>query len=100
EDTLGATVGQLSAIDPEGGTVTFEVQDARFEIVGNTTLKLRSDQLIDWESLTSGTINVTIKATDGTNLSSSQIFQINVLNGAEGTAVDGYVSGATVFRDA
>ena len=50
EDTPGALVGRLSASGPAAGSVTFAVDDPRFEVVGDQ-FKLRAGILIDHEAL-------------------------------------------------
>lgn len=50
ENEEGSTVGTVSAFDPDlGQTVTFSVDDDRFEIVG-TELRLKSGESVDYEA--------------------------------------------------
>ena len=71
EDEAGATVGVVSATDPEGNAVTFSVDQTKddgiyFEIktIGGTQiLKLKDAYAANFENLTS--YSVTIKADDG-----------------------------------
>ena len=44
----GAVVGTLGATDPEGDTLTYTVDDARFEVVGGQ-LKLKAGEVLDHE---------------------------------------------------
>ncbi len=76
ERIAGATIGELSAIDPDANdSHTFATSDDRFEIVG-TTLKLRDDQEFDFES--EPIVNVKIVATDERGASVTKILEINV----------------------
>ncbi|WP_286828827.1 MULTISPECIES: beta strand repeat-containing protein [Kordiimonas] len=75
EETNGASVGTVSATDPEGGTITFRASDDRFEIVDGT-LKLKAGQSLDFE--TEPTVLIAIRATDTQGVSSSQNFTLQV----------------------
>lgn len=62
KSTLGASVGRLTAIDPEpANSHTFTVSDTRFEVVGDT-LKLKNNIALDVAAGT--TINFDVTATD------------------------------------
>ena len=61
ENSTGA-IGQLSASDVDGDTITFTENDSRFAISG-TTLSLTS--AINHESLAEGTVSLDITATGG-----------------------------------
>ncbi len=76
ENQSGATVGTLSAFDPDAGdTLTFTVSDDRFEVVDGQ-LKLKDGVSLDHEEAES--IDVTVTATDSGGLSSEQVFTINI----------------------
>ena len=77
EGSAGATVGTLSATDPEGQTLTYTLggtDAANFEVV-NGTLKLKDTVTADRE--TKSSYSVTVTASDGTS-STSQSFTIAV----------------------
>ncbi len=78
ENSPGAAVGSLSAIDPDAGdTHTFIVSDARFEIISQQ-LKLKPGVALDFEAIPSVSLQVT--AIDGGGLSKTQSFVIGVDN--------------------
>lgn len=62
EDEKGAFVGTLSSIDPEGDSVSFSVEDARFKVVGDK-LYLADDVSLSYEDIQELSIKVT--ASDG-----------------------------------
>ena len=75
ENAAGAEIGTLSATDPESDAITFSVSDDRFEVVNDTTLKLKDGQSLDHES--EATVDVIVTASDGT-LSSTETFTLTV----------------------
>ena len=88
EETPGAHIGVLSAIDPEGG-VTFSVSDPRFEVVGNL-LKLRDGIAIDRESLPGGKLIMFATATDDGGLRTFADIHLVVNDIDEGTTISGF----------
>ncbi|WP_162894097.1 PA14 domain-containing protein [Phaeobacter sp. LSS9] len=76
ENAAGAAIGTLTASDPEGGALTFTVDDARFEVQGDGTLKLKDGISLDYEAEPS--VTVTVTATDAGGNSSDQQFNISV----------------------
>ena len=71
ENELGAVVGTLSAVDPEGNALTYTLTNfgdgAEFEIVSGNQLKLRDDIAADYD-VTGGeqkTVKITVKDGDG-----------------------------------
>ncbi len=88
EETPGAHVGVLSAVDPEGG-VTFSVSDPRFEVVDNV-LKLRDGIAIDREQLPGGTLWMIVTATDDGGLRARADVQLVVNDVDEGTTIRGF----------
>ncbi|AUQ67406.1 PA14 domain-containing protein [Phaeobacter inhibens] len=78
ENAAGAAIGTLSATDPEGGAVSFTVDDARFEVQGDGTLKLKDGISLDFEAEPS--VTVTITATDAGGNSTDQAFNISVID--------------------
>jgi Ca2+-binding RTX toxin-like protein len=98
EDTPGAVIGTLQATDPDiDDTLSFSVDDPRFEIVGNT-LKLIDGQSVNASDATAITLNVTV--TDQAGATRSLAVNLRVETVDDGVAADGYISGATVFKDA
>ena len=78
ENVIGAVIGTLTTTDPDvGDTHTYEVDDSRFEVVGNQ-LQLRSGVSLDFEDDSSIAVNVT--TTDQGGLSYSDNFFIFVKN--------------------
>ena len=76
ENQAGATVGELASADPDAGdSHSYTVSDDRFEIVDNT-LKLKDGVSLDHEAEAS--VEVTVTATDGGGLSTSETFRIAV----------------------
>ncbi|WP_088891945.1 VCBS domain-containing protein [Leptolyngbya ohadii] len=82
ENTPGATVGQLTFVDPENNPQDLTVVgDPRFEVDPLTnTLKLRAGVQLDREA--TPTINITIRASDRTTpaVFADRTFTLNVLN--------------------
>ncbi|MEO0451778.1 MAG: hypothetical protein AAFZ74_15810, partial [Pseudomonadota bacterium] len=102
ENEAGATVGTLSSYDPDAGdTVTYTVSDDRFEVVEGE-LRLAEGVELNHEEAVS--LEITVTATDGGGLETSETFEINVADVNEGPsdlALDGNTiaendAGATV----
>lgn len=64
EDTLGVVVGTLTATDDQSTGHTFTVDDARFEITGNT-LKVKDELAFNFEETDKVTLNLTVKDAQG-----------------------------------
>ncbi len=99
ENTDGGVIGNLGVADPDAGdTHTWNVNDARFEIVG-TVLKLKAGQSLDRE--TEPTVNLTVTVTDqgGTGASFNENFSITVDNQNE-AATDITLGNASVLENA
>ena len=107
EDEAGATVGIVSATDPEGNAVTFSVDQTKddgiyFEIktIGGTQiLKLKDAYAANFENLTS--YSVTIKADDGDdglNISEKK-FTLSVVDINDKPILVNTVSDQTVAED-
>ena len=76
ENTPGGIIGKLSVADQDiGDTQTFKVSDNRFEVVGGQ-LKLKSGVSFDHE--TTGSVDVTVTATDSAKHSISQTFSVAI----------------------
>ncbi|MEM6410102.1 MAG: LamG-like jellyroll fold domain-containing protein, partial [Pseudomonadota bacterium] len=76
ENVEGASVGTLSATDPDAGdTVSFSVSDDRFEVV-DSELRLADGQSLDYE--TEQSVDVTVTAIDSGGLETTESFTINV----------------------
>ncbi len=75
EAEAGAVVGRLDAADEDGGAMTWQVSDDRFEVVEGQ-LRLRSGETLDHEA--AATIAVDVTATDAGGLSRTETFQIDV----------------------
>lgn len=81
ERTAGAVVGTLSATDADSGdTFTFSVDDERFEIDGSS-LKLKSDVALDYDTPTGGastvTLNVTVTDSEKATFSKKIVIDVN-----------------------
>ena len=82
EATNGAIVGTVTSVDPEGGAVTFSVNDARFEVVnisGSQVLKLKSNVQVDFDA-GPHTIAVGVTASDPQANQTTTNFNIQVNN--------------------
>lgn len=82
ENAANATVGTLSAMDPEGDNVTFSLTDnagGAFMLNGNA---LQTTSGLDFEA--GATRSVTVQARDTSGLTSNQTFTVNVTDVAEG----------------
>lgn len=95
ENVSGAVVGAAvaTAANP-GDSVTYSVDDARFEVVGNQ-LKLKDGVDLDYET-DGGTINVALTATDGEGASTTQIVTVTVDDVAEAVQL---ADGGVTFTD-
>jgi VCBS repeat-containing protein len=96
----GTVVAALSAVDPEGNTVTYalaDTADGRFIIAGNQ-LRVAHGQLLDFESNTSHTVNVI--ATDSAGLQSMQTVTVNVANLVEANTQTGGAAFDALFGTA
>ncbi len=102
ENAVAADIGAITVTDPDDAasgfaTYTYSTDDARFEVSG-TTLKLRDGVSLDFE--TEATVDVQVTATSNDGDVIAKTFTINVTDLTEGSLADGYIRGATVFRDA
>ena len=78
ENADGASVGNLSVVDPDSGdSHAWAVDDVRFEIVG-TTLKLQAGESLDRELEPSVSLNITVTDQGGTGLTYNEAFTISV----------------------
>ncbi|MCW8877621.1 MAG: cadherin repeat domain-containing protein, partial [Kangiellaceae bacterium] len=77
ENAPGATVGTLSATDPDtGNTFTYTTSHEDFEISMGSTLKLKDDVSFNYEKNPSASVSVTV--TDNGGLSHTQSLTVNV----------------------
>ena len=94
ENTLGAIIGDLSFIDPDGGdTHTYAVDDTRFEVVDGQ-LKLKESESFDYEVETA--VNITVTVTDSGGLADSLPLTVDIVNVVETIFTSG-TSGPDTF---
>ncbi|MFC3052090.1 DUF4347 domain-containing protein [Kordiimonas pumila] len=86
ENVVGGVIGTLSAIEPDGESITFGTSDSRFEVVG-TTLKLKAGVSLDYEETSSIQIGVT--ASDPAGATHTRFFTITVNDVGEHTTTEG-----------
>ena len=85
ENAVGATVGTLNAVDPEGNSLTYSVSDNRFTVESGE-LKLRSGESLNYEALGGDgtnplTLTLTVSASDGLNTTTNSVsFDLNDLD--------------------
>jgi hypothetical protein len=80
EDKIGAVVGTLSAIDPEGSLVTFTISQGGDSFTINGT-KLVTRVALKADGMTGASVvNVTINAMDPMGLTFTKTFTITVIN--------------------
>lgn len=91
EDTLGATVGTLSATDDQSTGHTFSVDDARFEITG-TTLKVKDELAFNFEETTKVTVNITVKDAQGASLTKAIELSVNDIDAQAGVNLYAFAS--------
>ncbi len=81
EGVTGAVIATLAVQDPEGaGEAVYAVDDPRFEVVDGT-LKLKSDQSLDYEAERS--VSVTVSVTDAGGLKDQKTLTIGVMDAYE-----------------
>jgi Ca2+-binding RTX toxin-like protein len=98
ENSAGAIVGQLEALDPDAGDrLSYQVSDNRFEIDAQGNLKLKNNQQLDRE--TTPTIALNITATDQGGLKKTQRFTLTVTDVNE-SPTSLTLTGTTVAEDA
>ncbi|KOR33129.1 hypothetical protein TI05_02945 [Achromatium sp. WMS3] len=96
ESADGAVIGHLATTDPDlGSTHTYTVDDARFEVDGDQ-LQLKDGEALDYETETS--VDITVTTTDAGDLSTEQVFTINV-NEVQETIILPPEPGATAEAD-
>ena len=90
-DASGENLAELTAQDPEGGSVTFGVDNDDFEIevVGSAALlKVKDGVALDREATADGTITLSVTASDASgNTSEATEVVITVLNVNEGPSI-------------
>ncbi|TCZ55952.1 calcium-binding protein [Roseicella aquatilis] len=85
ENAAGGTIGTLTTIDPDqGDTVTYSLDDSRFEVVAGA-LKLKDGIMLDFETTPEVTLAVT--STDANGLSVTKAFTIAVADVNEAPVV-------------
>ena len=96
ENDAGATITSVDAVeDPEGGAVTYRVDDNRFEIDSGRVLKLRDGMSLDHEAEASVTLAITARDSTG-NESEAAVVTVAVNDVNEGPDVTGSVDDITV----
>ncbi|MEO0682728.1 MAG: carbohydrate-binding domain-containing protein, partial [Pseudomonadota bacterium] len=80
ENEDGAAIAAVAAEDPEGGALTYEVSDARFEIVDGQ-VRLRDGESLDHEA--EPEVVLEIAAVDGDGLRAAQTITVEVLDANE-----------------
>jgi len=70
ENQAGAAITSITASDPDGDSVAFDVSDDRFEISGGE-LKLKAGESLDHEAEMS--VRITITASDGTDAVTARV---------------------------
>ena len=74
---VGASVGRLTAVDPDAGdSVTYTVSDERFEVVGDV-VRLKAGVFLSPEE---GRLDLSITATDSGGLSKTETFELHVFD--------------------
>ena len=87
ENDAGATIAAVSSTDANlNDSVTYSVDDARFEVVDGQ-LALKDGESLDYETETS--VNVTVTATDAHGASDSQVVVVSVSDTAENVTLTG-----------
>lgn len=97
DETVGTVIGELSAVDPDGGPITFSLTDdagGLFDVDGTDLVLVGG---LDYETATSHSI--TVRATDNAGLSATQQFTITVNNVAEDPGGIGEDDGDVVVDD-
>jgi hypothetical protein len=89
ENTDDLVVGTLSAVDPDGGSVVFTTDDARFEIVGDE-LRLKAGEALDHEAAEE--VTVAISADGG----AAQAITVTVGDVNEAPTLTGTLAAASV----
>ncbi|MEO1689730.1 MAG: cadherin repeat domain-containing protein, partial [Pseudomonadota bacterium] len=96
----GAAIAAVAAEDPEGGALTYEVSDARFEVVDGQ-VRLREGESLDHEA--EPEVVLEIAAVDGDGLRAAQTITVEVLDANEhdvGEIEDRDAADAVVALDA
>nr|WP_276611489.1 cadherin domain-containing protein [Caulobacter sp. 602-2] len=80
ENALGATVGQFAATDPDGGVLTYTLDEATpyFEMTSNGVLKTSTSAVLDYEAVK--TRDIKVRVTDATGLSMVKTFTVTIDN--------------------
>ena len=81
ENDGGAVIGTVSATDPEGGALTYGVDDPRFEIVDGT-LRLRDGVALDHEAEPSVTLTLTVTDEGGATTTETVTLTVTDVNEA------------------
>ncbi len=93
---IGTTIGTLSAVDPEGKTLTYKLTDAAgglFKLSGN---KLQLAKAVNYEALKSDTITVEVSDPAGNKTTKTFTISITDVNEAPGSVT---LSKATVAEN-
>jgi len=100
----GTVVGKLgNVVDADtGDTHTYSLINdggGRFELIqARNEIVVKSGATFD--ATGEPTVSITVRVTDGTGATHDEVFTIDVNDVVNGNATDGYLVGATVFRDA
>jgi len=99
----GTGIGKLQNVTDvdSGDSFTFSLTDdaaGRFELnTDRNEIVVRNGAAFDADS--EPTVNVTVRVTDSGGATYDETFSVAVNNVVNGNVADGYISGATVFRD-
>ncbi|XFA71677.1 cadherin-like domain-containing protein [Tistrella mobilis] len=97
ENAAGVAVGTLASTDPDAGdTLTYTVDDSRFEVVGNV-LKLKDGVSLDREA--AATIDLVVTVTDGDGLTAERTVTVTVSNVNEAPSVPVFTGDGTVAEN-
>lgn len=82
ENQVGATVGEITVVDPDSTSFSYDVSDSRFEIVADQ-LKLRAGISLDHETEPAVELIITVTDTDALSLSESFTVFVNDVEDGE-----------------
>ena len=97
-ENAAATVGTLTANDPENATLTFATTDSRFSITGNTLSALANQ--LDFETTPTANVNIQVTDSGAGSGTVTLTLTVNITNVNERPTTVSFLTGGSIAENA